>query len=173
MDAPSLEKINSLHPLIRQEVYNAFLHINQKLLGKGVRMRVTHGRRTFAEQDALYAQGRTKAGPVVTRASAGHSYHNYGLAFDFTILLDKNGDGKFETVEWSTTSDNDHDGVADWKEVVTYMKSLGYTWGGDWPGKKNDPPHFEKTFGFPVDKLLQKYNDGDFIKDNGINYVKI
>lgn len=173
MDAVSIERINTLHPNIRQDVFEAFTHINQNILGKGVRMRVTHGRRTFSEQNELHAQGRTKPGKIVTYAQGGHSYHNYGLAFDFVILLDKDGDGKFETAEWSATSDNDKDGIADWKEVVVYMKSIGYTWGGDWPGKKNDPPHFQKTFGYSVDQLLQKYNDGDFITDNGVKYVSI
>lgn len=173
MDAVSIQRINTLHPKIRQKVLDAFTHINKKLLGKGVRMRVTHGRRTFSEQNEMHEQGRTKPGTIVTYARGGYSYHNYGLAFDFVILLDKNGDGKFEKAEWSTTSDNDKDGIADWKEVAVYMKSLGFTWGGDWKGKKNDPPHFEMTFGYSEDKLLQKYNDEDFITDNGVKYVNI
>lgn len=42
--------------------------------------------RTPAEQDALYAQGRTKPGPIVTYARAGQSAHNAGLALDFVPL---------------------------------------------------------------------------------------
>lgn len=41
------------------------------------------GRRLFEEQDALYAQGRTTPGPIVTAASGGLSFHNYGLASDW------------------------------------------------------------------------------------------
>lgn len=52
--------------------------------------------RSPAEQDALYAQGRTAPGPVVTKAQAGQSAHQYGLALDFCILtlgkLDWSGD---------------------------------------------------------------------------------
>jgi hypothetical protein len=50
------------------------------------------GVRTFAEQDALYAQGRTRKGLRVTNAKGGQSYHNYGLAADcalLTIISDK------------------------------------------------------------------------------------
>jgi len=38
------------------------------------------GLRTIEQQDALYAQGRTKPGKVVTNAKGGQSYHNWGLA---------------------------------------------------------------------------------------------
>jgi hypothetical protein len=38
---------------------------------------IISGTRTWAEQDALYAQGRFKPGKVVTKAKAGHSNHNY------------------------------------------------------------------------------------------------
>jgi peptidoglycan LD-endopeptidase CwlK len=43
--------------------------------------------RSMAEQSALYAQGRTRPGPIVTRAQAGESAHNFGLALDFVPLL--------------------------------------------------------------------------------------
>ena len=38
------------------------------------------------EQTALYAIGRTSPGKIVTKARAGESYHNYGLAFDWVPL---------------------------------------------------------------------------------------
>jgi peptidoglycan L-alanyl-D-glutamate endopeptidase CwlK len=43
---------------------------------------VIFGVRTVAEQDALYAQGRTKPGKIVTNAKGGQSAHNFGLAVD-------------------------------------------------------------------------------------------
>ena len=43
---------------------------------------VTQGLRTYAEQDALYAQGRTVPGEIVTNAAAGYSWHNFGNAVD-------------------------------------------------------------------------------------------
>ncbi|HVG34723.1 MAG TPA: peptidoglycan-binding protein, partial [Pyrinomonadaceae bacterium] len=46
----------------------------------GMQIEVVQGLRTFAEQDALFAQGRTKPGKVVTNARGGQSNHNYGLA---------------------------------------------------------------------------------------------
>lgn len=43
---------------------------------------VISGFRTYAEQSALYFQGRTMAGPKVTSAQAGESPHNFGIAAD-------------------------------------------------------------------------------------------
>ena len=38
-------------------------------------------------QNALYAQGRTKAGAVVTNAKGGYSAHQYRRAVDFAIAV--------------------------------------------------------------------------------------
>src|SRR5690606_22511724 len=46
------------------------------------------GHRTWAEQDALYAQGRTKPGSIVTNAKGGQSNHNFGIAMDFGVFKD-------------------------------------------------------------------------------------
>ena len=48
----------------------------------GIPLTVTFTLRSMATQAALYAQGRTRPGPVVTNARAGHSFHNFGLALD-------------------------------------------------------------------------------------------
>lgn len=58
-------------------------------------IQVVQGLRTWAQQEALYAQGRTTAGPgaaqvpgegslgkIVSNAPAGWSWHNFGLAVD-------------------------------------------------------------------------------------------
>lgn len=160
MDQISIDRIKLLHPKVRDEVRKGYDYVNKRLLGKGVRCRITRVYSTFKEQAELFAQGRTKGGKIVTRAREGESYHNYGLAFDFVILLDKNGDGHFEEVSWDINSDNDHDGIADWIEVANYFKSLGWKWGGDFKTFK-DAPHLEKTFGYKAIDLLNKYNADD------------
>jgi peptidoglycan LD-endopeptidase CwlK len=40
------------------------------------------GTRTVQEQNELFAQGRIKPGPIVTKAKGGQSYHNFGIAGD-------------------------------------------------------------------------------------------
>lgn len=49
------------------------------------------GYRTFSQQDALYAEGRSSPGHVVTNARGGESAHCYGCASDWTIW---DGDGQ-------------------------------------------------------------------------------
>lgn len=61
--------------------------------GRGVRYVATHGYRTYGEQMALWAKGRTVAGPKVTNAKGGQSAHNFGLAVDFVRDLDLKKDG--------------------------------------------------------------------------------
>ncbi|WP_433943593.1 M15 family metallopeptidase [Paenibacillus sp. SN-8-1] len=107
----------------------------------GVPIVITQGLRTISEQDGLYAQGRTKPGAIVTNARGGYSYHNFGVAIDFALLMP---DGK--SVTWDMKRDGDGDGIADWDEVVADAKRLGWAWGGDWRTFK-DYPHFEMTFG--------------------------
>lgn len=153
MDTITIDRIATLHPKVRAEVLAAYEHINNKLLGKGVRLRFAYTTRTNEEQAFLYSFGRTRLYNdrgrrlnKVTNAAPGQSIHNYSLAFDIVLLLDRNKDGVFEEAVWDNKIDFDGDGRADWMEVVDHFKSIGWTWGGDWK-KFVDLPHFEKTFG--------------------------
>lgn len=176
-DKITLDRIELLHPAVRQEVKDIYLNeIIPALSGKAI-CRFAYTLRTFAEQDALFAQGRTrlfdnsgKRLGVVTKAKGGQSIHNYGLAFDIVLLKDTNGDGTFESASWETNVDFDKDGKADWMEVVDILKKHGWTWGGDWKSFK-DAPHFEKTFGHTWKTLLPKHQSKDFI--TGTNYVQL
>jgi len=105
----------------------------------GVPILITQGYRSIAEQDALYAQGRTKPGSIVTNARGGYSNHNFGVAIDFALLL---ADGK--NVSWAVNKD--------WMIVVDIAKQLGFSWGGDWKSFK-DYPHFEMSFGLTTAQL--------------------
>ena len=100
MDKLTIDKISTLHPKIRQRVLDRYIHVNNKLLGKGVRLRFPYTSRDTKEQDEKYAQGRTKLYDSkgrrlgkITNAKGGQSIHEYHLAFDIVLLLDKDGDG--------------------------------------------------------------------------------
>ena len=138
MDTITLARIELLHPKLRTEAKEIYIAIYNALKGRAA-VRFTHTLRTIAEQDALYALGRTKPGKKVTNAKGGSSFHNYGLAIDFCLILD----GK--DVSWDTLKDYDGDKVSDWMEAVAIFKSRGWEWGGDW-AKFRDAPHFQKTF---------------------------
>lgn len=95
---------------------------------------VVSGARTQAQQDALYAQGRTKPGPKVTWTR--RSRHIGGFAVDLCPFVDG-------AIEW------DNDGrLGLWPRLADAMKSAAremgvmLVWGGDWP-RTPDRPHFE------------------------------
>lgn len=160
MDKVSLDRILVLHPKVREDAARIFGLCEDSLKGRA-KIRISQGLRTIAEQNELYAQGRTKPGKIVTNAQGGSSYHNYGLAIDFMLVLD----GK--TASWDMKTDWDEDKVSDWMEVVTIFQNNGWEWGGNWKTLK-DYPHFQKTFGYSVGDLRIKYNKKDFIKGSDV-----
>jgi peptidoglycan L-alanyl-D-glutamate endopeptidase CwlK len=162
-------RVKLLHPKVRDEVKSLIEKVEQSLPTK-LAIAVPQGLRTIDEQNALYAQGRTKLGPIVTNAKGGSSYHNYGLAFDFCLVIDTDGNGIYDETSWDIKKDNDRDGTADWLEVVKVFEAAGWEWGGKWSSIK-DYPHLQKTFDNSWKKLLEKYKAGDFIP--GTKYVNI
>lgn len=169
IDQTTLSRINNLHPDLVTETRDLYLNqIVPTLTAISCRFACTL--RTFDEQNILYAQGRTqlfdrqnKRLGIVTNASGGHSYHNYGLALDI-VLIDN------VSAYWDVVKDFDGDGVPDWMEIVKIFKNAGWEWGGDFKSIK-DTPHFQKTFGYSCNDLLEKYNQKDFIP--GSYYVNL
>lgn len=168
MDKVTLQRIELLHPLVRDEVKKIYKEICEALNGKAI-CRFAYTTRTFAEQALLFAQGRTAPGKIVTQARAGRSYHNYGLAIDIVLLVDTDANGTNETASWETNKDFDSDGKADWQEVVAIFKQYGWEWGGDW--RFSDTPHFQKTFGKSINQLLQLHSNKQFITNT--EFVKL
>ena len=155
-DPISITRINSLHPLLRVEAlkfYNAVLNT------ANITIRIVQAYRTFAEQKALYDQGRTTPGKIVTNSKPGSSFHNYGLALDFCLL---HGD---KTISWDRNEDMDHDKISDWVETVRIFKDGGWFWGGDFKSIF-DAPHLEKTFGLSISDCRNKLNNNE-IDENG------
>jgi len=136
----SSAKLQGLHPV----VLTATFKLIEMSFAKGVPIVITQGYRSVMEQDALYAQGRTKPGKIVTNARGGRSLHNYGVAIDFALLLP---DGK--QVSWDMLRDGNANGRRDWDEAVEIAKKLGFEWGGDWKSFV-DTPHFQMTFGLTL-----------------------
>ena len=106
---------------------------------KGIDLLVTSTYRDNESQNALYAQGRTTPGNIVTRAKAGQSWHNWRCALDVVPLVN----GK---AIW--------DDQAMWKKVGEIGKSCGLEWAGDWVTFK-EFPHFQYTGGLTLAQLQQ------------------
>lgn len=149
-DQITVQRISTLHPAIQVDVINIY----RQLLEKGISIRIVQALRTWQQQAELYKQGRTTPGNIVTWAKAGESFHNYGLAFDFCLLLDN------KTVSWDQMDDNNLDGISDWMQVVEAFEKAGFTWGGRWDKKHLDLPHFQKTFGLTITQCLERSKGG-------------
>lgn len=100
---------------------------------KGAVYHVLSGYRSFVEQDALYAQGRTTPGKRVTNARRGESYHNFGLAVDFV----RDFDLKKKGVQLGTS----HSDPESYRILAEEAQAIGLTAGLLW--KNPDPPHVE------------------------------
>jgi len=135
---PSSASIDSLDPYVAS-LARRFLELCRE---NGLDVRILSAFRSWDEQDALYAQGRTAPGPVVTDAMGGDSYHNWGLAFDAAPFV--NG-----RVDWNN------------RELFDKMGELGQQagleWGGNWTTYRInllDLPHFQYTYGLSTRQLL-------------------
>ena len=132
-DAISNQRLALVHPLLREKVNAAAA----QLAAEGTYFRVAQGLRTYAEQDALYAQGRTTPGHIVTNARGGHSNHNFGCAVDCYPFLS----GSSGELNWNAETPQ-------FQMMVSALKAQGLLWGGDWKAIV-DPPHFQ-LMNFPV-----------------------
>lgn len=124
-------KLTDLHPTL-QPIAAKFL---ERCKAAGLDILITCTHRTGAEQDALYAQGRTTPGVKVTNARAGQSMHNFSInglpaskAFDIVPLIN----GK---PEWSAKHPA-------WAVAGKIGEDLGLSWAGRWVSFK-EFPHFE------------------------------
>lgn len=154
MDAASEARLARVNP----QLANRIRLMAAELKKQGITIIATSGLRTFAEQDALYAQGRTKPGGIVTNARGGQSLHNYGLAVD-VVPLGANGQPNWQAAE------------SVWQKIGAAGRSFGMEWGGNWTSFK-DRPHFQMTAGKSVSTLLAEYrNNGGNLQPiwNGVN----
>ena len=171
MDRLSILRASEAHPKIRQLLIDTYTKANN-VLGKGCRLRLSYVYRSPEEQEEIF-----KKRPVVTKARAWQSIHQYALAFDVVLLYDKDGDGKFEEVSWDMKRDGDGDGIADWLEVTKVFLQAGFTNGFISNGKKWDFPHFQIDFGLKWKQMKAKIDAGEYTEEvqNGkkIKYIKI
>lgn len=107
------------------------------------------GNRTYAEQNALYARGRTAPGEKVTNAKAGQSNHNFGIAADAGVFQGKvyleNG-----TAREQELASKVH------KACSMHAAACGLEWGGSWKSIK-DEPHYEIETGLTLDQKRAAY----------------
>ena len=148
-DGPSNARIATLHPELRGQAAEFVNRVEQEL---GITLRVTQGMRTYAEQDALYAQGRTTPGDIVTNARGGQSNHNFGTAFD-VVEVRPNG-----SINWSP----------DWDAIGRVGTDMGLEWGGNWTTFV-DRPHFQLDTGLSTADMRGRIANGNVDADGFVN----
>lgn len=147
-----MRDINALHPRLIEKVYQLIDLCEQN----GITIGISECVRTVAEQNALYAKGRTTAGRIVTNAK-GTSYssmHQWGVAFDFFLKEDVDGDGQ-------TTDDAYNNATGLFNKVGALGVSIGLEWGGNWKSPV-DKCHFQlPDWGSTASKLKSQYGTPD------------
>src|SRR5258708_17931916 len=78
LDTISKSRLDLVHPELSRRIYTLDSHLEVD----GIHIRVMRGLATWSAQDAIYQQGRTTPGPIVTHAPSGYSGHNFGYAVD-------------------------------------------------------------------------------------------
>lgn len=112
-------------------------------------IQVTQGLRSWAEQNALYQQGRVTPGKIVTDAAAGFSMHNFALAVD--LVPEDVIPGQ---PDWNA-------GNAAWQKMLAAGLTCGLAEGAAWRTFP-DNPHFypQELPANPTDEMRVQFTDG-------------
>lgn len=146
LDGRSEGNIRSILP-VAQEKCRELLALFK---ANALRVKVLSGVRTYAEQTAIYAQGRSKPGKIVTRAKAGQSNHHWGLAWDIGLFSQEGaylGERKDEPL---------YKFAADTSRVMGGLER-----GADWPNP--DLPHYQIPSGLSQRELRRRFEAGERI----------
>jgi peptidoglycan L-alanyl-D-glutamate endopeptidase CwlK len=107
---------------------------------KGIDILVTSTYRDMESQDALYEQGRTTQGRIVTNARGGDSYHNWRCAVDVVPIIGGKPD-------W----DGSH---PTWQQIGEIGEECGLEWAGRWKSFR-ELAHFQYTGGLTLAQLKE------------------
>jgi peptidoglycan LD-endopeptidase CwlK len=118
LDAHSEERLSEVHPELARRIHQLADLVSFPLI-------VTQGLRTYAQQDALYQQGRSTPGKIVTDAAGGHSMHNFGLAVD---VAPSDGHG----IDWNGKDTK-------WEEILAKAPTCGLAEGAQWRTFPDEP----------------------------------
>lgn len=136
--------IAKLHPQAKNKIRK---FINDVYEQHQIFLVIVQDYRTYAQQDAIYAEGRTKPGKIRTKAKGGQSNHNFALAVDVLPVWE---DGNLHI----TGKGVDEKNVSILKKIANIGKANGLAWGGDWKSIY-DPMHFELNTGLSMSQLRQ------------------
>lgn len=129
-DARSETNLATLRPKAQPHFRALLRALKTYAASHGLDVKIISANRTWAEQDALFAKGRTTP-PIgkkyiVTNARGGQSNHNFQIAVDIGLFKD----GKYlgESPHYDT--------------MGPLGEALGLEWGGSWHDL-SDAPHYQ------------------------------
>lgn len=128
----SSRKIEDLLPAV-QDLAHQFVATCAEV---GIDVLIYSTYRDLEAQAALYAQGRTAPGTIITDAAPGFSFHQFRVAWDCVPMLH---------------------GKPQWKDTATYARMgelgerLGLTWAGRWTGPLRETAHFQYSKGLKIE----------------------
>lgn len=155
MDAISQTRIEEVFPPLRDKISSLFTIMESS----GIELRVVQALRSWPQQDALFAQGRTAPGAIVTNVRGGYSYHNFGLAVDIVP-------SQFDLDQPYNPDWNSKHPV--WQRMETAGMSLGLDSGAAWRTFP-DAPHFQLTGKWPESAPSDEVRE--LFKSGGIEAV--
>jgi peptidoglycan LD-endopeptidase CwlK len=144
LNPTSEARLALVYPKLKDKAYEMGL----LLANKGIDIEIAQGLRTWAEQAALYALGRTAPGSIVTKAKPEQSWHTFGCAFDIAIVTSYG-------LDWTGSSPA-------WEASIEAGKLVGLASGSEWRTFP-DKPHFQLTGRFPAtpdDEVLYLFKNG-------------
>jgi peptidoglycan LD-endopeptidase CwlK len=140
LDAISRERLSVVHPELGRRV-------NQLANLLSFPIRVTQGLRTWPQQAALYAQGRTEPGTIVTQAKPEQSAHCFMYAVDIAPI---DGTG----IDWNGKD-------AKWQEILDKAPSCGLAEGAQWRTFVDEPHlYLQELPATPDDEIVYTFKEG-------------
>jgi peptidoglycan LD-endopeptidase CwlK len=141
MDSNSEARLKAVHPELARRVRQLADMLSFILA-------VTQGLRTYQQQNALYDQGRTAPGNIVTNAKGGESIHNFGLAVD---VAPSDGAGG---IDWDGKD-------AKWQEILAKAPSCGLAEGAQWRTFPDEPHLYpQEVPANPDDNMRYLFTEG-------------
>jgi peptidoglycan LD-endopeptidase CwlK len=137
-----MDKLSLVHPVLADRVRELFA----KLKAEGYEFIVTQGLRTWEEQNALYAKGRTAPGAKVTKAPGGHSQHNFGLAVDVAPVA-------MNAIDWNLAHPA-------WQRMLALAPDFKLAEGRQWPSFPDNPHLYPAELPATCELFREKYAAG-------------
>lgn len=155
LDSRTATNVNTLTEGAQKIAIPFILKAKAIAASMGVDLKVISGNRTYAEQNALYAKGRTTSGSVVTNAKGGYSNHNFGIAWDF---------GCFQGSSYLDGGTSTQQALSSrvYKAIGQLVDDYKVEWGGNWRTFK-DYPHFEVSTGLTMAQKRSRVASGQAV----------